>query len=43
MVRWEVYVARMGNLRYSYRIVVKNKPRDDPEEPGVDGRTVLRK
>jgi hypothetical protein len=35
-MRWDIHVARVGNMRNSYKILVGN-----PEDLGVDGRTIL--
>jgi hypothetical protein len=42
-MRWEVHVARLGERRGTYRVLLGNlKERDQLEEPGLDGRVILR-
>jgi len=42
-MRWEVHVARMGERRGNYRVWWGNLwERDDREDPGIDGRIILR-
>ena len=42
-IRWAGYVARMGERRGVYRILVgKSEERDNLGDPGVDGRIILR-
>ena len=41
--RWAGYVARMGESRYVYRVLVGSlRGRDHLEDPGIDGRILLR-
>ena len=42
-MRWTGHVARMGESRGVYRVLVgKPEGRDHLEDPGVDGRIILR-
>jgi len=42
-MRWAGHVARMGERRVLYRVLVgKPEERDHLEEPGIDGRIILR-
>jgi len=42
-MRWAIYVARRGEMRGVYRVFVwKPERRDNSEEPGIDGRIMLR-
>jgi hypothetical protein len=42
-MRWAEHVARMGECRGVYRVLVENlRERDYLEETGVDGRIILR-
>ena len=42
-IRWVWHIAFMGERRGAYRVLVgKPKGRDHLEDPGVDGRTILR-
>jgi hypothetical protein len=42
-MRWVEHVACMGEKRVVYRMLVGNsKERDHLEDPGVDGRIILR-
>ena len=42
-MRWVGHVARMGKGRVLYRVLVgKPEERDHLEEPGIDGRIILR-
>jgi len=42
--RWAGHVARMGERRDAYRVLVgKPEERDHLEDPGVDGRIILRR
>jgi hypothetical protein len=42
-VRWAVHVARIGDGRGVYRVLVGNLgERDHCGDPGVDGRIILR-
>jgi len=43
IMRWAGHVARMGERRGVYRVLVeKHKERDHLGDPGVDGRIILR-
>jgi hypothetical protein len=42
-MRWEGYIACMGKNRVVYSVLVGNlRERDHLEDPGVDGRAILR-
>jgi len=42
-MRWKGYVARIGDRRGVYRVLVgKFEGKDHLEDPGVDGRVILR-
>ena len=42
-MRWVGHVARMGERRSAYRVLVeKPDERDDLEDPGVDGMIILK-
>ena len=41
-MRWAGNVARMGARRVVYRVLVGKPERDYLEDPGVDGRIILR-
>jgi hypothetical protein len=42
-LRWEKHVARMGKRRGAYKVLVgKPEERNHLEDPGVDGRTILK-
>jgi hypothetical protein len=42
MMRWEMHVARMGEVRNAYNILSeKLKGRDHTEDLGVDGKIIL--
>jgi hypothetical protein len=40
-MRWAGHVARMGEERKTYRVLVGKKERDHLEDQGVDGRMRL--
>ena len=41
IIRWDGHVARMGEKRGVYRVLVGNlKERDHLEDPGADGRII---
>jgi hypothetical protein len=43
IMRWSGHVARMGEGRGVYRVLVrKPEEKDHREDPGVDGRIILR-
>jgi len=43
IMRWTTYVARMGERRGVYRVLVGTSDgKDQLEDPGVDGRIILR-
>ena len=41
-MKWAGHVARMGENRGVYRVLVKKPETDHLESPGVDGRIILR-
>ena len=42
-LRWTGHVARMGNMRSAYRVLVgKSEGRNHLQDPGIDGRTILK-
>jgi hypothetical protein len=42
-MRWAGHVARVGKRRDLYRVLVGNlRERDHLEDPGLDGRIILR-
>jgi hypothetical protein len=40
--RWAGHVARMGERRHAYSVLVGKPERNDLEDPGVDGRIILK-
>ena len=41
-IRWGEHIKHMGKRSGSYRVLVGNLDRDHVEDPGVDGRIILR-